>query len=131
MSVCIVCLIDINIILYLCSGDDKTIILWDLGTGKRTGVLTGHSGTIFSLDFSKEGTVLASGSGMIVIILLRDYALHYHKKDILSSAGCFCVLLFSFLFFFLFFFFPLWFSISLVPAFLSFSLHWFFVHLVS
>jgi transcription initiation factor TFIID subunit 5 len=45
------------------AGEDKTVMIWDLGTGKRVKVLSGHhEKTIWSLDFSAEGTLLASGS---------------------------------------------------------------------
>lgn len=38
-------------------------MIWDLGTGKRVKVFAGHhEKTIWSLDFSAEGSLLASGS---------------------------------------------------------------------
>eukprot|EP00126_Sphaerothecum_destruens_P010873 Sdes_comp20821_c0_seq2m17298 len=41
---------------------DKSIILWDLGSGKSLKSFKGHSEAITSLDFSGEGSVLASGA---------------------------------------------------------------------
>jgi len=37
-------------------------MLWDLGTGKLLKKMLGHKSTIYSLDFSKEGSILVSGS---------------------------------------------------------------------
>lgn len=45
------------------SGEDKNVMIWDLGTGKRVKTFSGHhEKCIWSLDFSAEGTLLASGS---------------------------------------------------------------------
>lgn len=41
---------------------DKTIILWDLGTGQSLRTLTGHWATVESLAFSHDGRFLVSGS---------------------------------------------------------------------
>jgi transcription initiation factor TFIID subunit 5 len=43
------------------AGEDKKVILWDLGTGKMMQELTGHTDTIRALSFSQEGSMLASG----------------------------------------------------------------------
>lgn len=42
-------------------GEDKSIILWDLGSGRRLKRMTGHTGFIYSVDFSADGNVLVSG----------------------------------------------------------------------
>lgn len=44
------------------AGEDRSIQLWDLGSGKRMKKMTGHQGTIYSLDFSQDGSILVSGS---------------------------------------------------------------------
>jgi len=41
---------------------DKSIILWDLGTGQSLRTLTGHWATVESLAFSSDGRFLVSGS---------------------------------------------------------------------
>jgi transcription initiation factor TFIID subunit 5 len=47
---------------YLASaGIDQTILLWDVANGNQIGQLKGHTDSINSLCFSREGTVLASG----------------------------------------------------------------------
>ena len=48
---------------------DKTIILWDVATGKPMLTLKGHTGTVFSVAFSPDGKTLASGSADKTIIL--------------------------------------------------------------
>ncbi|MEV7816031.1 trypsin-like peptidase domain-containing protein [Streptomyces flaveolus] len=44
------------------SGDDKTIRLWDVATGKARTTLTGHTNTVQSVAFSPDGHTLATGS---------------------------------------------------------------------
>ncbi len=48
----------------LASGSrDKTIKLWELGTGKQIRTLWGHSNWVWSVAFSPDGKTLFSGSG--------------------------------------------------------------------
>lgn len=44
------------------AGEDTTIILWDLGSGKRLKTMTGHTGFIYSIAFNSDSTILVSGS---------------------------------------------------------------------
>lgn len=44
------------------AGEDKSIMLWDIASGKRIKKLTGHTGFIYSLSFSADNGVLVSGS---------------------------------------------------------------------
>jgi transcription initiation factor TFIID subunit 5 len=43
------------------AADDNTIMLWDLGSGKAIKRLSGHTAVPYSLEFSRDGNVLASG----------------------------------------------------------------------
>ena len=43
-------------------GEDLTINLWDLGSGKRIKKMIGHKASIYSLAFSAESSLLVSGS---------------------------------------------------------------------
>lgn len=43
-------------------GQDGTIWLWELHTGRRRHVMRGHKGLVLSLTFSRDGRRLASGS---------------------------------------------------------------------
>ena len=47
----------------LASGsDDRTIILWDVLTGRSIGSLTGHGAEVYGVAFAPDGKTLASGS---------------------------------------------------------------------
>lgn len=44
----------------LYTGEDLSINLWDLGSGKRIKKMTGHAASIYSLAFSAESSLLVS-----------------------------------------------------------------------
>ena len=44
------------------ASSDKTIKLWNVGTGKQITSLTGHQGWVISAAFSPDGKTLASAS---------------------------------------------------------------------
>jgi len=47
--------------LFFKTGVDKTILLWDIASGNMLAQLKGHTETVYSLTFSREGSVLSSG----------------------------------------------------------------------
>jgi len=47
----------------LVASQDKNVYVIDLQTGKDAGLLRGHTGPVFSLALSRDGKLLASGSG--------------------------------------------------------------------
>jgi len=54
----------------LASGsDDRTIVLWELASGKSKRTFKGHDQTVTSLAFSPDGRLLASGSGNAAVVL--------------------------------------------------------------
>lgn len=56
----------LKLVSYVCvSGHDAQIMLWDVATGDLVGQLPGHYDAIYSLSFSREGTLLASGTVQI------------------------------------------------------------------
>ena len=48
---------------------DATAIIWNPYTGERLKTLSGHSGGIYSIAFSPDGKILASGSSDGTILL--------------------------------------------------------------
>jgi WD40 repeat protein len=54
----------------LASGsDDKTIMVWDVASGKLQATLTGHTGSVYSVAWSPDGEQLASGSQNMAVIV--------------------------------------------------------------
>lgn len=43
------------------AGDDRTVRLWDVRTGRESVALTGHTGRVLAVAFSPDGSLLASG----------------------------------------------------------------------
>ncbi|MFI5460792.1 MAG: WD40 repeat domain-containing protein [Isosphaerales bacterium] len=42
------------------ASDDRTVKVWDTGTGQETLILKGHTGVVLSVSFSPDGERLAS-----------------------------------------------------------------------
>lgn len=54
---------------FLASGaTDGRVLLWDIGHGLMVGELKGHTDTIYSLRFSRDGELLASGAYCITLL---------------------------------------------------------------
>jgi WD40 repeat protein len=49
------------------AGRDRLIHLWDAGTGKETGQLTGHKHPVKALAFAPDGKLLASGDAQATV----------------------------------------------------------------
>ncbi len=69
------------------ASNDKTIILWDLSTGKSTKVLTGFSWRVTSVKFSSDGKYLVGGcnDGSAQLFDLSSYKSIYTFKDMGSN----------------------------------------------
>src|SRR5207253_9640583 len=48
------------------ASEDTTVKLWDVGTGKVAHELKGHTGSVASVEFSKDGRWFVSAGGMEV-----------------------------------------------------------------
>ncbi|MEU7901054.1 NACHT domain-containing protein [Nonomuraea sp. NPDC049152] len=48
--------------LAIISADQRTVDIWDIATGRRTAVLTGHTGDIHAVHFSDDDRLLATSS---------------------------------------------------------------------
>jgi eukaryotic-like serine/threonine-protein kinase len=59
--------------------EERTILLWDLHTGRQIGRLDGHTETVQCLDFSKDGAYLASGDASGECRLWRTDIQRIHK----------------------------------------------------
>ncbi len=47
---------------YLASaGVDKMVLIWDLSNGELVAQLKGHTDTVYTLCYSREGSILTSG----------------------------------------------------------------------
>ena len=65
---------------------DTTIKLWDVKTKKELGSLTGHSGTIHSVNFSPNGELLSCGS-MDGTLLIRIKTLDDGAVELIRLAN--------------------------------------------
>lgn len=67
---------------------------WDVGTGQEIGTLRGHSHWVFSVAFSADGAVLASGSEDRTI-RLWDWRAGRESTVLTGHADCVRVLAFG------------------------------------
>ena len=54
---------------------DKTCRLWEIASGQERGRFLGHNGSVFSVDFSPDGSLLAAASSDAPVYLWNLYAL--------------------------------------------------------
>ena len=66
--------------LFFYSGVDKRILVWDLAEGTLLTELKGHTDTVYSMRFSRDGNMLASGR--YDHSLSRAYHLRNKKKNL-------------------------------------------------
>jgi WD40 repeat protein len=55
--------------LLVSGGDDHTVRLWEVATGKEVRTLTGHEGTVLAVVFSTDGKWLASASEDTTVLI--------------------------------------------------------------
>lgn len=49
------------------TGVDHLVIVWEIASGSAVAHLTAHTGVVYTLCFSRDGTVLASGKHSIPV----------------------------------------------------------------
>ncbi|MFI5797380.1 protein kinase [Streptomyces sp. NPDC051677] len=66
------------------SSTDHTVKLWDVGTRKNTGVLSGHMGAISAMRFTPDGSLLAAAADDIDehTISLWDVSTHTERRTL-------------------------------------------------
>ena len=70
-----------------------TVTLWDISTGREIRVLAGHTGFVFSVAFSPDGHMLASGGADAV--KLWDVATGREIRTLTNQVGLFAAVAFS------------------------------------
>ena len=50
-------------------GDDRSVIIWEIATGKARRTLKDHDLAVTALAFSPDGSLLASGAGNTSVVL--------------------------------------------------------------
>ena len=66
---------------------DQRILVWDLSTASQVIELKGHSGTVYQLVFSRDGTLLASGGADNCIKLWDASGFEELAKSVNLSKG--------------------------------------------
>ena len=62
------------------SGEDKSILVWDISTGKSLKEIPGHNKKVYSLSFNEDCSMLASGGA-------NDYINVWDCENILKRDG--------------------------------------------
>ena len=70
------------------AGDDACIKIWDLSNGQLLNEVKSHSKTIYSLAFSKDGSMLASG-GLDKTIRVWENETLFKKKSNTTTSSIF------------------------------------------
>uniref|UniRef100_UPI00351CDFEC WD40 repeat domain-containing protein n=1 Tax=Frankia sp. CIT1 TaxID=2880974 RepID=UPI00351CDFEC len=72
----------------IASGGDGTVRLWEVATGRELRTLTGHTDWVWSVGFSPDGSMIASG-GDDRMVRLWDVATGRELRTLTGhTAGC-------------------------------------------
>ena len=63
------------------AGDAKSIALYEVESGERVAILTGHASWIFTLDWNDSGEHLLSGYVLHINLLLSQYAISFEYRN--------------------------------------------------
>ena len=69
-----------------CLGVDKKIILWDIPEARPAAEFAGHTDTVHSLRFSRDGHILASGLYILLDTHAQLFKVPHENFDLIHPA---------------------------------------------
>ena len=54
---------------FIFSGEDQHCLVWDISSGEMMGQMKGHTDTIYTMAYSRDGAVMATGIIYLYLII--------------------------------------------------------------